>query len=217
MNKTLSMEMKWNRSALLIIDMQNDFAKPDGKAYIDRTTDVIENVAFLADTFRRNQIPVIHIVRLYLEDGSNAELSRKQIIHQGKTMVVPESRGAKILPELLPPNAKKYTDTALLNSDIIQISPFDFVVYKPRWGAFYNTCLDFWLKNRKINSLVISGCNFPNCPRTTIFEASERDYRLAIVPDAISKIYPKGIDELKGIGVNVLEHSVLKKELENGK
>lgn len=45
------MEVNWNRSALLIIDMQNDFAKPDGKAYIDRTTDVIENVAFLADTF----------------------------------------------------------------------------------------------------------------------------------------------------------------------
>lgn len=209
--------MNWNRSALLIIDMQNDFAKPDGKAYIDKTTDVIENVAFLADTFRRNQLPVIHIVRLYLEDGSNAELCRKQIILQGKTMVVPESQGAKILPELLPPNAKKYTDTALLNRDIMQISPFDFVVYKPRWGAFYNTCLDVWLKNRKINSLVIAGCNFPNCPRTTIFEASERDYRLAIVPDAISKIYPKGIDELKGIGVNVLEHSILKKELENGK
>jgi len=211
------MEMNWNRSALLIIDMQNDFAKPDGNAYIDRTTDVIENVAFLADTFRRNQLPVLHIVRLYLEDGSNAELCRKQIILQGKTMVVPESPGAKILDELLPQNAKKYTDATLLSSDIIQISPFDFVVYKSRWGAFYNTCLDVWLKNRKINSLVIAGCNFPNCPRTTIFEASERDYRLAIVPEAISQIYPKGIDELKGIGVNVLEHTVLKKELENGK
>ena len=110
-----------------------------------------------------------------------------------------------------------YEDKKLLIGNILQLAPFDFVAYKPRWGAFYKTNLEAWLKNRKINSLVITGCNFPNCPRTTIFEASERDYRLAIVPEAISQIYPKGIDELKGIGVNVLEHSVLKKELEYGK
>ena len=211
------MEMNWNRSALLIIDMQNDFAKPDGNAYIDRTKDVIENVAYLADTFRRNQLPVLHIVRLYLKDGSNAELCRKEVIRQSKAMVIPGSSGAKIVQELLPKNAEMYEDKKLLTGSILQLAPFDFVAYKPRWGAFYNTCLDVWLKNRKINSLVISGCNFPNCPRTTIFEASERDYRLAIVPEAISQIYPKGIDELKGIGVNVLEHTVLKKELENGK
>lgn len=27
------MEMNWKQSALLVIDMQNDFARPDGKAY----------------------------------------------------------------------------------------------------------------------------------------------------------------------------------------
>lgn len=175
---------------------------------------MIANIVILADTFRMHQLPVIHVVRLYLEDGSNADLCRKQIIRQGKTMVVPESPGAGILTELLPPNAENYAGAVLLNSDLLQIAPHDFVVYKPRWGAFYDTALENWLKKREINSLVVAGCNFPNCPRTTIYEASERDYRLAIVPDAISQIYPKGIDELRGIGVNILEQRVLKKELE---
>ncbi|WP_407491478.1 cysteine hydrolase family protein [Elizabethkingia meningoseptica] len=211
------MEINWNRSALMIIDMQNDFAKTGGKAYINGTEEVIKNISIMADLFRINQLPVIHIVRLYLEDGSNADLCRKEVIQQGKAMVIPGSSGAKIVQELLPKNAEMYEDKKLLIGNILQLAPFDFVAYKPRWGAFYKTNLEAWLKNRKINSLVITGCNFPNCPRTTIFEASERDYRLAIVPEAISQIYPKGIDELKGIGVNVLEHSVLKKELEYGK
>src|SRR5690606_27968679 len=122
----------------------------------------------------------------------------------------------KIVQELLPKNVEMYEDKKLLTGSILQLAPFDFVAYKPRWGAFYNTCLDVWLKNRKINSLVISGCNFPNCPRTTIFEASERDYRVAIVLHTISQIYTKGRDEIKGLGVNVLEHSVYKKEVDNG-
>ena len=51
-------------------------------------------------------------------------------------------------------------------------------MYKPRWGAFYNTLLEKQLHNMKVNSLVVCGCNFPNCPRTTIYEASERDFKI---------------------------------------
>jgi nicotinamidase-related amidase len=50
---------------------------------------------------------------------------------------------------------------------------------------------------------VICGCNFPNCPRTTIYEASERDFNIVFVPDATSGVYARGLDELKGIGVAV--------------
>ncbi|WP_268794586.1 isochorismatase family protein [Paenibacillus sp. DMB20] len=47
------------------------------------------------------------------------------------------------------------------------------------------------------------GCNFPNCPRTTIYEASERDFKVVMVEDAVSGVYGKGIDEIKNIGVKV--------------
>jgi hypothetical protein len=52
-----------------------------------------------------------------------------------------------------------------------------------------------------VNTLVICGCNFPNCPRTTIYEASEKDYRIVAVADTISGVYERGMRELKGIGV----------------
>ena len=51
-----------------------------------------------------------------------------------------------------------------------------------------------------MNTLVVCGCNFPNCPRATIYEASERDYRIVAVTDAISGAYERGMRELEGIG-----------------
>jgi nicotinamidase-related amidase len=51
---------------------------------------------------------------------------------------------------------------------------------------------------------VFCGCNFPNCPRTSIYEASERDFRTVIVEDAISGLYERGHQELINIGVAAL-------------
>jgi hypothetical protein len=51
---------------------------------------------------------------------------------------------------------------------------------------------------------VFCGCNFPNCPRTSIYEASERDFRVVLAQDAISGLYDKGLEELENIGVSLL-------------
>jgi hypothetical protein len=48
---------------------------------------------------------------------------------------------------------------------------------------------------------VITGSNYPNCPRATIYEASERDFRVVAVTDAISRLDEGGIGELEAIGV----------------
>jgi nicotinamidase-related amidase len=76
-------------------------------------------------------------------------------------------------------------------------------MYKPRWGAFYATSLENHLRALDVDAVVICGCNFPNCPRTTIYEASERDFRITFVPDATSAVYDRGLEELRGIGVTI--------------
>ena len=75
---------------------------------------------------------------------------------------------------------------------------------KPRWGAFYGTRLEGILGSAAIDTVVVCGCNFPNCPRATIYEASERDFRIVVAADAISGVYKRGADELTDIGVAVL-------------
>jgi nicotinamidase-related amidase len=55
-----------------------------------------------------------------------------------------------------------------------------------------------------IDTVVVAGCNYPNCPRTSIYEASERDYRVVLVEDAISGLYERGRTEMANIGVTLL-------------
>jgi nicotinamidase-related amidase len=77
-------------------------------------------------------------------------------------------------------------------------------MYKPRWGAFHNTLLEKHLHGLAVNTVVVCGCNFPNCHRTTIYEASERDFRIILVKDATSLIYDMGLQELQNIGVSLM-------------
>ena len=55
--------------------------------------------------------------------------------------------------------------------------------------------------------MVFCGCNFPNCPRTSIYEASERDFRVVLVRDAVSGLYERGERELTNIGVHLMSAS----------
>ncbi len=77
-------------------------------------------------------------------------------------------------------------------------------MYKPRWGAFYGTSLEDLLRALGVTTVVVLGCNFPNCPRTTVYEASERDLRVVLVHDATSGIYERGRGELEAIGVRLM-------------
>jgi nicotinamidase-related amidase len=92
----------------------------------------------------------------------------------------------------------------LLSGRLQQIEYKEWITYKPRWGAFYGTSLEEHLRSLEVNTVVITGCNFPNCPRTTIYEASERDFRIVLVTDATSQIYERALDEMMRIGVSVM-------------
>lgn len=191
-------------SALVIIDMQNDFCLRGAVAEIPGTAANVSRLAVLARAFRHAQRPIIHIVRLYEDDGRNVDLCRREKVASGTRIVSPNSHGSEIVEELLPSAAIKLQPAILLAGTAQLIGPKEWIIYKPRWGAFYHTPLDPLLKQEEVRDLVFAGCNFPNCPRTSIFEASERDYRIALCRDAISGLYDQGIAELQNIGVECL-------------
>ncbi|SPM39281.1 hypothetical protein MNAB215_1463 [Mycobacterium numidiamassiliense] len=70
-----------------------------------------------------------------------------------------------------------------------------------------DTQLEQHLRGNSSSTVVFAGCNFPNCPRTSIYEASERDFRVVLVSDAVSGTYERGINECRAIGVTVAEVS----------
>ncbi|ORW30216.1 cysteine hydrolase [Mycobacterium paraense] len=196
-------------AALVLIDMQCDFIDApdapgdDAPMPVAGTRAAIPAMARLAAAFRRRGRPIVHVVRLYLPDGSNVDLVRRQSIEAGARIAVPGSAGSQIVTELLP-KPVELDHELLLAGGFQQVGPAEHVMYKPRWGAFYGTALEQHLRESGSDTLVFAGCNFPNCPRTSIYEASERDFRLVLVSDAISGLYERGVAECRAIGVDVL-------------
>lgn len=198
---------QWERSALLTIDVQQDFTRSDGSLLIPGTAEAVPVMRRLAEAYRQARLPIVHVVRLYRTDGSNVDLCRRALIESGVRMAAPGSSGSQIVSELLPSPDVSLDPDRLLRGEAQQIGPQEWIVYKPRFGAFYHTLLEEFLKGMEITTLTFVGCNFPNCPRTTIYEATERDFRVVMVTDGVSGVYDRGIEELENIGVVLLNSS----------
>jgi nicotinamidase-related amidase len=158
----------------------------------------------LLHAYRQAQRPIIHIVRIYRPDGTNVDLCRRELVEQGVPMLLAGSSGCQLAPDLLPDHGVELDSELLLSGGVQALGPNEVVIYKPRWGAFYNTPLEQHLRAANVSTLVFSGCNFPNCPRTSIYEASERDFRVVLVEDALSGLYDQGRREMRNIGVELL-------------
>jgi nicotinamidase-related amidase len=187
-------------AALLTIDVQQDTL--DGQPFeIPGTSAALPQVRRLAEAFRGAGRPIVHVVRLYLPDGSNVDLCRRRAVAGGARLVLAGSPGAELAPGILPDPAPRLDADLLLAGGVQRAGPEEVVIYKPRWGAFYRTPLEAHLRTLGVSTLVVAGCNFPNCPRASLYEASERDFRLVLVEDAISGLYERGRDEMVRIGV----------------
>lgn len=197
-------EPEWSDSALVTIDVQRDFSLPGAPTEIPGTMDAVPAIEELLRAFRAGGFPIIHVVRLYRGDGSNVDLCRRKKIETGEHVVRPDSEGAQLVQELLPSPDVELNCAYLMEGGIQALGANEVAMYKPRWGAFYETPLQSHLDRRGISTLVVCGCNFPNCPRATIYEASERDFRVVLVEDAVSGLYERGSNEMKNIGVNIL-------------
>jgi len=198
--------------ALITIDTQCDTL--DGQPLeIPGTSAILPNMKSLIDAFRNRLKPIIHIVRIYKKDGSNVDICRRAAVESGQQIFIEDSDGCQIAKDLFSNSNVILDSSKLLSGGIQHLSNSEVIIYKPRWGAFYKTPLENHLKLSGISTLVFTGCNFPNCPRTSIYEASERDYRIILVTDALSGLYEKGKKEMINIGVNLLKTGTLLKKL----
>ena len=191
-------------SALLVIDVQRDFTLLGAVGEITGTLTAVAFIKRLTQNYREVGLPIIHVIRLYSKDGSNVDLCRRKAIKNGRQLVTPGTDGAELMDELKPSPHIKLNSKILLSNNFQQIGPMEWIMYKPRWGAFYNTELERHLQNLHVNTVVVCGCNFPNCPRTTIYEASERDFRIILATDATSALYDRALQELRNIGISIM-------------
>ncbi|WP_455378246.1 cysteine hydrolase family protein [Petrachloros mirabilis] len=197
--------------ALVTIDTQCDTL--DGQPLeIPGTSAILPNMERLLRAFREFERPIVHVVRIYRPDGSNVDLCRRDAVERGHAMLLADSHGSQLAAPLLPADIR-LDSPLLLAGGIQRVSAREVVIYKPRWGAFYNTPLQDHLQALRVSTLVFTGCNFPNCPRTSIYEASERDYRIVLVTDAVSGLYERARAEMQNIGIALLTTDALLKHM----
>jgi nicotinamidase-related amidase len=195
----------WNTSVLITIDTQNDFTLPDAPAEIKGTAAVLPNMRRVLEAYRAHGLPIVHVIRLYKEDGSNVDICRKEAIEKGAKIAAPNTEGAELVSEIRSSQYASLDADKLLQGAFQSVGEQEWVMYKSRWGAFYKTDLESFLRARGIDTIVFTGCNFPNCPRTSMYEASERDFRVVMVADSMSQVYEQGIQEMSRIGVHVCD------------
>ena len=165
------------------------------------TNDLVPAMRRVLEIYRQYRLPIMHVVRLYLADGTNVDLCRREAIEGGDAVVVPGSQGAELVDALRPGSDVRLDVNMLLAEKVQTLAEREWAMYKPRWDAFHRTPLERHLRDLSVTTVVVVGCNFPNCPRATVHGASMRGFRAMMIVDAVSGVYDQGLRELNSIGV----------------
>lgn len=202
----------FTRCALLTIDMQNDFVLPNAPVVTDGAQAMLTALTALVRSWRGAALPIIHIIRLYGPGCPEADICRRERVESGEPLLNPGTDGAKLAQGLLPQGVEM--DFDLLASGQPQELPGkEYILYKPRWSAFFDTPLAGMLRGLDVDSVAVAGTWFPNCVRSTLYDAAALNFRAVAVADAIAGIYDRGIGELAKIGITALKTHDLIAEL----
>jgi len=181
-------------TAVLVVDMQNDFGSKDGmfeRAGIDISgiQRAVAPTARALDAARTVGIPVIYLKMGFRPDLSDlgAADSVNRVRHLqlgvGERVHAPDGTESRILVR----------DT--WNTDIVAgLEPHaeDVVLYKTRFSGFYKTDLDARLKKLGVRHLIVTGCTTSICVESTVRDAMFRDYLCVLLADCMSE--PIGSD-----------------------
>ena len=154
-----------HRSAVLVIDMANDFlfepgtiATAGGAEYRRRAQALIPRVARLLAGARDAGIPVIYATDAH--EPGDRELAK------------------------WPPHAMKGTDAAAIPAPLAP-QPQDIVLEKRTYSPFLSTDLEARLQERGITRLYVAGLHTDCCARHTSGDAFQKGYELVWVTDAL--------------------------------
>lgn len=178
------------RTAVLVVDMQNDFGARGGMfdlAGIDISgiRKAIEPTARVLAAARKAGLPVVYLRMGFLPDLSDIggpdsvnRVRHLQLMHVGKTVRGPDGRESRVL----------IRDT--WNTEILpELAPHasDLVMYKTRFSGFYRTDLDDHLRKANIKYLIVTGCTTSICVESTVRDAMFRDYLCVLLSDCVSE------------------------------
>lgn len=155
------------RSALLVIDMLNDFCKPGGAMVLPGAERLYPMQQRLLAGARRAGAAVI-----YVNDRHRAGIAGDREFLKRTPHCLAGSWGAAVVSELAP-------------------QPGDHEVVKHRYSGFFETDLDLTLKDLGRDQLVVMGVVTNICVRSTVHDAFFRGYSVVVPEDAVAATGPR--------------------------
>ncbi|QCK84582.1 cysteine hydrolase [Phreatobacter aquaticus] len=185
----------WDRTAVIVIDMQRDFLEPGGFGAalgndVSKLGRAVGPIAALLKAARANGVLVIHTREGHRPDLADAppyKVERGDPAMRigapgpmGRILVRGEP-GHDIVPALVPAAGEPVID-------------------KPGKGAFYETDLELILRNRRVETLVVCGVTTEVCVHTTVREANDRGFRCLVPGDGCASYF----DEFHEVGLKMI-------------
>lgn len=145
-------------TALLVLDVQNYFAHPQGNAYFPSSNKVVPKLKELITFFKTNHCPIVFT--RHSNDSSNANMMARRF----RRNLEYGSFDHQIILDL-------NTDGSI-------------IIEKHQYDAFYETNLDAYLQSLKVDTLVICGLIANLCVESTARAAFVRGYQTIVPIDA---------------------------------
>ncbi len=149
-----------SRSALLLIDVVNDFDFPEYRKLLRHALPAAKRLAALKRRLRVHGVPSIYV-------NDNFGQWQSDFADQVARCLAPEARGREI--------------AALLEPE-----PGDYFVLKPKHSGFYATSLPVLLETLGTKTLLLAGFASDICVLYTANDAYMRGYQLVVPSDCIA-------------------------------
>ena len=161
--KVEALELPAKETALIVVDMQNDFAHPQGALFVPEAPKTVPAIKGLLERARQAGVRVAFTQDWHREDDPEFRIWPRH--------AVAGTWGAEILEELKP-------------------RPEELVIQKVRYDAFYGTPLDHHLHLFGVKHLVVVGTVANICVLHTAGSAALRWYQVVLPEDGVSALTP---------------------------
>jgi ureidoacrylate peracid hydrolase len=155
------------RTAVLVVDMVNDFCKPGGAIVLPGYERLLLPQQTVIDAARHSDATVIFVV-----DSHRRNVRRDREFLKRTPHCIENSWGAEVIDEL-------------------GARPEDLFVIKRRYSAFFNTDLDLTLRDLEIDALIVMGVVTNICVRSTVHDAFFLGYNVIVPEDCVAATGPR--------------------------
>ena len=155
------------RSAVIVVDMINEFCKPGGLMVLPGYEKLVPPQLRVIEAARKNDVPVI-----WVHDVHRANVRQDREWLKRTPHCVENSWGVEVIEDL---GAK---------ADEIHVT-------KRRYSAFFQTDLDLTLKDLGVDQIVVFGVVTNICVRSTVHDAFFNGYDVVVPQDCCAATGPR--------------------------